>query len=185
MSMPKVFDPKNAHILESEWRKKEFPPDEVIGFIESLKGMKKNVAFDIGAGIGYLTIPLAKIFKKVYAVEISFEMAEMLRKRLADEKVLNVGIIVSEKPPDIEFDADLILFSNVLHEMENPTEYLAWSRRADFVVVAEWKKEEMQFGPPLEEKISIKELEDMCGLKLVKVKELPYHYLAAFNSEKD
>mgnify|MGYP000737017587 CR=1 FL=1 len=183
--MPHVFDPKKAHILDSEWRKRLFPPDEVIRFIESLKGLKKNVAFDIGAGTGYLTIPLAKIFKKVYAVEISLKMAEILRKRLTDEKVSNVGIIVSEKPPEIEFDINIILFSNVLHEMENPADYLAWSKRADFVVVAEWKKKEMQFGPPLEERISIKELEDMCDLKLIKVKELPYHYLAAFKSEND
>ncbi|WP_290595713.1 MULTISPECIES: class I SAM-dependent methyltransferase [unclassified Archaeoglobus] len=182
--MPHVFDPKKAHILESDWRKKVFPPDEVIRFIENLKGLKKNVAFDIGAGTGYLTIPLAKIFKKVYAVEISFEMAEMLKKRLADEKVLNAGIIVSGKPPEVEFDINLVLFSNVLHEMKNPAEYLAWSRRADFVVVAEWKKEEMQFGPPLEERISIKELEEMCDLRLIKVKDLPYHYLAALKPEK-
>jgi len=186
--MPHVFDPKKAHILDSEWRRKVFPPDKVIRFIESIEGLKKNVVFDIGAGTGYLTIPLAKIFKKVYAVEISLEMAEILRKRLEYEKVPNVGIIITDEPPEIDFSVDLVLFSNVLHEMENPTDYLSWSKRADFVVVAEWKKEEMPFGPSLEERISIKELENMCNLnnlKLVKVEELPYHYLAAFKSEKE
>lgn len=176
------FDPKKAHILESEWRKKVFPPETIVGFIEELEGLRKNVAFDIGAGTGYLTVPLARIFKKVYAVEISSEMAEKLRKRVEEEGLLNVGIIVSESPPEIDFKIDLVLFSNVLHEMDNPEEYIMWASRAEFVVVAEWKKEEMEFGPPLDERISEDELSEMAknsGMEIVKRKELPFHYLVA------
>lgn len=173
------FNPKNAHILDSEWRRKIFPPEKVIDFIESLKP-KKNVAFDIGAGSGYLTIPLARIFKKVYAVEINEEMARILRKRVEEEGLLNVGIILSDSPPDVDFKIDVVLFSNVLHEMESPEEYLEWASRADYVVVAEWKKEEMDLGPPVEERLSLEEIEKLSKLKLVKSEELSYHYLVAF-----
>ncbi|WP_202319264.1 class I SAM-dependent methyltransferase [Archaeoglobus neptunius] len=180
--MPHIFDPEKAHILESEWRKKVFPPDRVMKFIDDIEGLRKNIAFDIGAGTGYLTVPLAKMFKKVYAVEINVKMAEKLRKRIEDEKVLNVGIIVSEKPPEIDFHIDLVLFSNVLHEMENPQEYLEWGSRADYVVVAEWKKEETEFGPPVNERLSLEEITDLSGYKMVKFEELPFHYLAAFKT---
>lgn len=175
--MPR-FDPKKAQMLDSEWRKKYFPPEKVMEFISSL-GMKKNVAFDIGSGTGYLTIPLARMFKKVYAVEANEEMAEILRKRLEDEKILNVGIIISPTPPDVDFKINLALFSNVLHELEKPEEYLSWASRSDYVVVAEWKKEEAEFGPPLNERISLEELLEMSGMKLIKIEELKYHYLAA------
>lgn len=177
--MPHKFDPNRAHVLESDWRKRVFPPEKVIEFIESLEGLKKNVAFDIGAGTGYLTLPLAKVFKKVYAVEISTQMAEKLRKRLEEEKVLNVGVIVSENPPKIDFEINLALFSNVLHEMEDFSEYLEWAKRADYIVVAEWKKEEMEFGPPLDERVSPEEIKAVSGFKIVKVEEMPFHYLAA------
>lgn len=177
------FDVKNAKILDSEWRKKVFPPEKVIEFIESLKGLRKNVAFDIGAGTGYLTIPLSKVFKKVYAVEASREMAEILRRRVDEEKALNVGIIVSEKPPKIDFHINLVLFSNVLHEMDEPEEYLEWASNADYVVVAEWKKEKMEFGPPLDERISLEELLKISKLNLVKKLEFDYHYLVALKKD--
>ncbi|AAB89062.1 MULTISPECIES: class I SAM-dependent methyltransferase [Archaeoglobus] len=177
--MKHKFDPKKAHILDSEWRRKIFPPEKVVEFIESLRP-KKNVLFDVGAGTGYLTIPLARVFKKVYAVEISEEMAEVLRRRVEEEGLLNIGIIVSEKPPEVDFRVDVVLFSNVLHEMDNPEEYLEWASRADYVVVAEWKKEKTEFGPPVEERLSLEELENLSKMKLVKSENLSYHYLAAF-----
>ncbi len=173
------FDPKKAHVLDSEWRRRVFPPEKVVEFIESLRP-KKNVLFDVGAGTGYLTVPLARVFKKVYAVEVNEEMAEILRKRVEEEKLLNVGIIVSDKPPEVDFKIDVVLFSNVLHEMDNPEEYLEWASRAEYVVVAEWKKEEMDFGPPIDERLSIEEIEKLSKMKLVKSENLSYHYLAAF-----
>ncbi len=165
------FDPKKAHVLDSEWRRRVFPPEKVVEFIESLRP-KKNVLFDVGAGTGYLTVPLARVFKKVYAVEVNEEMAEILRKRVEEEKLLNVGIIVSDKPPEVDFKIDVVLFSNVLHEMDNPEEYLEWASRAEYVVVAEWKKEEMDFGPPIDERLSIEEIEKLSKMKLVKSENL-------------
>ena len=165
--------------LESSQRKKLFPPDKVIGIIEGIEGMKKNIAFDIGAGTGYLTIPLSKIFKKVYAVEKSYEMAKKLQQRLKDEGVRNVGIIVTSEPPKIDFKIDLVVFSNVLHEMEDPIEYLRWARGAEFMLIVEWKKVQSDFGLPADKRISLEEILEICkGYELVKISELPFHYVA-------
>ncbi len=180
--MPHVFDPSIAHVLESEWRKRNFPAEKIIEVIEELD-VKREVAIDVGAGTGYITLPLAKIFKKVYAIEISMEMAEKLRKNLEKEDIKNVGIIVTEKPPEFDFKIDLVIFSMVLHEMEKPEEYLCWSKRADYVIIAEWKKIEDDFGPPVNDRLSLDEILRLCPFKVVKVDEsLPYHYIAALKS---
>ncbi len=181
--MPHIFDPEKAQILESEWRKRVFPAEKIVEIIGGIRGLKKNVAFDIGAGTGYLTLPLSKIFKKVYAVEISEKMVYGLKKKLEEEKILNVGIILTEKPPKVDFKVDLVLFSNVLHEMEDPVGYLRWAGRADYILVAEWKKERMKYGPPFEERISMEELQDMCDFEFVLVDELPYHYIVVMKSK--
>ncbi len=181
--MPHIFEPEKAQILESEWRKKVFPVEKIMEVIGSIDDLKKNVAFDIGAGTGYLTLPLSRVFKKVYAVEISEKMVSKLKERLEKNKILNVGIILTEKPPEIDFKVDLVLFSNVLHEMKDPATYLKWAERADYIIVAEWKKEKMKYGPPFEERISIEELQNMCDLKIIRIDSLPYHYIVVMKSK--
>uniref|UniRef100_A0A7J2TJD2 Class I SAM-dependent methyltransferase n=1 Tax=Archaeoglobus fulgidus TaxID=2234 RepID=A0A7J2TJD2_ARCFL len=180
--MPHKFSYKNADLLDSEERRKIFPPDRVLGILDGVK-MRKEVAFDIGAGTGYLTIPLARIFKRVYAVEISHEMAEILNRRLMENGISNVGIIVTEKPPEVDFKIDLVVFSNVLHEMENPKEYLQWSKKASYVLVAEWKKIQTEFGPPVDERISLEEILSLCDFEVLKKLDLQYHYVALLKTK--
>ncbi len=144
------------------------PKEVVVEEIRRIRGLRRNVAFDVGAGSGYLTVELAKIFKKVYAVERDWSIAEKLRGAAR-----NVGIIVSETPPPVDFEVNLVLFSNVLHELENPAEYLRWAAKADFTVVVEWKADS-PLGP--RRKIDVKELQRY--LTLLSLRELEHHYIA-------
>ncbi len=50
------FNPKHAHVLNSGWRQKVFPAEEVVEFALS-EMRRKEVAVDVGAGTGYLTVP--------------------------------------------------------------------------------------------------------------------------------
>ena len=54
---------------------------------------------------------------------------------------------------------------------------MRWAERADYILVAEWKKG-AKYGPPPEERISLEELQSMCDFKIILVDELPYHYIA-------
>lgn len=113
-------------------------------------------------------------------------MAEKLRKRLEDLGVKNVGIIISDKPVDFDFEVDLILFANVLHEVENWRELLEWSRIAKHVVVIDWKKVETDFGPPLEERIGEDEMEEVLKEIFRSVKKYDfyeYHYFFLCSKE--
>jgi len=145
--MPHRFDPKHWQILESDWRRKILPVEPLIERVRSLP--RREVAFDIGAGTGYFTVHLAKIFKRVYAVDVSMEMARIL----ASKGLKNVGIIISERPPEIDFDVDFVLFADSLHEIDCREEYAKWCcERAEYVAVIDWKKD-CEFGPPKEERI--------------------------------
>ncbi|ASI98564.1 class I SAM-dependent methyltransferase [Thermococcus celer] len=169
------FNPKHAHVLNSGWRQKVFPAEEVVEFALS-EMRRKEVAVDVGAGTGYLTVPLARAFGKVYAIEINPEMAGKLEERLRREGLTNVEVMVTGEPPELE-DFDLAVFSSVLHEMEDPREYLRWAGNA-LVLVAEWKKEPIPFGPPVEERLSPEEVMELAeNFEVIKYRELEYHYL--------
>ncbi len=53
----------------------------------------KDVVLEIGAGLGALTIPLAKIAKKVYAVEKDPQIVTLLKTELAVNHLANVEIM--------------------------------------------------------------------------------------------
>ncbi|RJQ65400.1 MAG: ribosomal RNA small subunit methyltransferase A, partial [Desulfobacteraceae bacterium] len=52
-----------------------------------------DVAVEIGAGLGALTLPLAQAVKKVYAVEIDRDLVLLLRAELASQGIGNVEVI--------------------------------------------------------------------------------------------
>ncbi len=180
------FDPNKAEVLDSKWRGEIEPVDLIIDLIRDLG--KKEIAVDVGAGTGYYSIPLSKIFKMVYAIDISFKMAVKLRKKLESLKIDNIGIIVAEKPPDLDFSINLILFANVLHEMEKPEIYLSWARRSEYILIVEWKKIDKSPGPPVNERIGENELVAMLDgfeIKEINTEILPFHYVILARSENN
>ncbi len=142
---------KNLAVLESEWRRKILPPEPLIEKIKTLE--RRNVAFDIGAGTGYFTVHLAKLFKKVYAVEVNPEAVKIL----ADKGLKNVGVILSEKPPEVDFEVDFVLFADSLHEIEDKEGYAKWVKEhAMSFAVIDWKRDTCtDFGPPREHRLSL------------------------------
>jgi len=175
-SVSKIFDASKKHELESEFRRKILPVKPLTDLISKIPEGERNVAIDVGSGTGYFAVELAKYYRKVYGIEISEEMAECLRERQEKENVGNIGIIISGEPPELDFSADLVLFSNVLHEMDSPEEYIRWSP-SDFVIVIDWKDMKLDFGP--KEKIPEEKMEEMlldAGFETEKVNAYQYHY---------
>jgi len=173
--------------LKSEARKKilpvEFFKKEVLS-----KLSQKNIAIDYGAGAGYFTIPLAREFKKVYAVEANNEMAAYLEKELEITGLKYVEIIISNTPPDLhEIELDFILFSNVLHEVKNYQNFLAWAACSKVVCVIEWNKSETEFGPPQWNRIDLEEMSVALKKHFSFIKKLDiyrHHYvLIGYNDE--
>ncbi len=138
---------------------------------------KKGILVDFGAGTGYFTLPLAKLFREVYAVDINAERLKYLRERLEEEGITNVKLIIGDRLPEVR--VDLILLSNVLHELPEPGKFLGEAaEKADYVLVLDWKKIPTPRGPPLYERISEKDARRMMEkhFNVEAFNLYPYHY---------
>ncbi|WP_297416651.1 methyltransferase domain-containing protein [Thermococcus sp.] len=93
MGMP--FDPAYASYLDNPSRRKAPPPKRILRYLLSLQ-IERRIAVDVGAGTGYLTIPLSWGFGKVYAVEANPQMAQILEKNLRERGVKNVEVLRGE-----------------------------------------------------------------------------------------
>ena len=75
-----------------------------------LRNVNKNsVVVDVGANIGYYTLLLAKICKKVYAFEPDKRCFEILKKNIEENKLKNVvlfNLAVGDKNEKVEFIID-------------------------------------------------------------------------------
>lgn len=161
MGLSRVFNPKYKHVLENSERRAMQPQEPLIEIIMSEIDSRGSV-IDFGAGTGYYTLHLAKIFEKVYAVDLSREMLEILKERLEEKGITNVEIIQSSSLPAIK--SDLIFLSNVFHELSNPVKFLKKaSKLGNYILIVDWKKEKTPFGPPYEHRIGKKEVAKMMG----------------------
>ncbi len=72
-----------------------------------------DVALDIGAGLGYLTEELAKIARKVYAIEIDEKLVSAMRWRLRNSELLSKIEIIQCDVLKYEFPQDVnVIVSN-------------------------------------------------------------------------
>jgi len=56
----------------------------------------EDTVLDIGAGTGRWSIPMARVCKKVTALDVSSRMLEILRENVAAEKVTNINPVVGD-----------------------------------------------------------------------------------------
>jgi ubiquinone/menaquinone biosynthesis C-methylase UbiE len=130
--------------------------------------LNKNERFlDIGAGIGYFSLPAAEIVGNegmVFAVDTSEEMLEELRNKLKDKSITNITTFQGK---DYNTDianqkVDYIFLSNVLHEVEDKmrflNNYLEKLKTGGKLGIIEFKKINTPKGPPIQHKIGEDEL---------------------------
>ena len=160
------FDPDKKDHLNTEERKNKMPPKETLEKMMVKKGYK---FVDIGTGIGYFSIPASKIVGdkgKVYAVDTSKEMVAELEQRIKKKGIKNIKIIQGNTyNSDLSNEkVDYVFFSNVLHEVEDKNKllsnYLKKLKTGGKIGIIEFKKIEISKGPPVQHKISIKELKE-------------------------
>ncbi len=164
-------------ILDSEWRRSIQPVEPVIDLITREIPVRR-VAIDFGAGTGYYTIPLSRLFERVYAVDVNPRMLELLGEKLRAAGISNVELIGGDRIPDIE--ADLLLLANVLHELPDPDPFIGEAAgRARNILVIDWRRIETPWGPPLHERIPEEEAVKMLSRHYrVRVYDIyKYHYV--------
>lgn len=149
---------------------------------------KAKVILDIGAGTGFFSVHFANIFpgSKVYACDISeFMVSYMTEKVQPVNSRIHPLIMEHDKVPLSDGLADLIIMINLHHEIEDPMIMLKECYRllkpGGKIAVSDWKKEDTGFGPSLEIRFEIDEIEDQlkkCGFsEIISFDELKLNFL--------
>lgn len=166
------FNSDSKFKLDNLERRKLLPPEKTLcqlGLVET------DIVADIGCGIGYFTLPAARIVGsqgKVYALDILAEMLEIVNDKTKDHQFTNVETIQVEensyKLPDKSIDYAWACL--VVHEVDDP---IAFIREVDRIlqaegslVIVEWIKQDGKMGPPIGHRIDCGALEDLlqqCG----------------------
>jgi ubiquinone/menaquinone biosynthesis C-methylase UbiE len=154
---PHKFEAKGDFVrrLDRPERRRAIPPDEVI---ERMGVSKKDILLDLGAGIGYFSIPLSSKVKEVVAVDSEPKMLGIIEQRAARRRRSNIRTLLGEAlslpVPDESFDRVLLAF--VYHELAMPALVLEECSRVlrpeGRLTVVDFQKCETPFGPPVEER---------------------------------
>ncbi len=185
--MPHKFDVKNVEILESPERLQFLNLDAILDKV----GLSKNMILaDLGCGTGYFTIPASSRVKKVFALDVQQGMLDILRDKIEKQTIGNIEAILSEEShiplPDSSVNA--LLMGNVFHELEDINAILNEVKRIlssnGKLVIVDWKKIEMEFGPPVEERLTAEEVISICkdnGFDILEQSDAGlYNYLLVF-----
>jgi ubiquinone/menaquinone biosynthesis C-methylase UbiE len=161
--MAHKFSPRSMFKLDDPARTK-FLPTRII-LLEA--GLRSNQTFlDVGAGTGYFAFPASEIVGekgKVIAADVSDEMLNEIKKRALAKGVNNI-----ETKKSTEYDVgiepgiiDTALIAAVLHEIDDKERFLAMIEKVlkpgGRLCVVEWVKKIMSMGPPVEDRLEIKE----------------------------
>ena len=177
-----------AKLLMSEDRIKWQNPREIF---DQIIFLTDPTVVDMGCGPGYFVIPLLdKIGKqgKIYAVDSDPTMLRRLEENLRSRSD-ETNVIVTEA--DVtntnlpEKCADVILFANVLHDLEDHNAFFDEVKRilkpGGQIIDIDWQKRETdEIGPPVERRLSENDSRKILrsnGFRIVHALNAgPYHY---------
>ncbi len=174
------FDPEHADILDSKDRR----PEDILDLLDIAEGDK---VLDLGAGTGFLTVPLSDMVSKVYAQE---EMLDKLRERCV--RCENVEILLNEEGhiPVPSDDVDKAFLVNVLHEIDDKgtfDELYRIIKEMGKMCVVDWDRgAEGDGGPPLQERFTLDGAVDLLeehGFKVFSSGKRGDHFYACFRKE--
>jgi ubiquinone/menaquinone biosynthesis C-methylase UbiE len=168
-------------------RRKWQNPEEILAEL----GVKKGSSFvDVGCGQGFFALPAARLVGPkgyVYALDIDQQAIALLRRKAISERLGNLVTKVGAAEEVVfgERMADFVFFGIVLHDFQNQSRVLLNARKMlkprGILADLDWKKEPMQFGPPLSIRLSETQavgLLEEAGFKVEDAKDVgPYHYL--------
>ncbi|SDL79941.1 class I SAM-dependent methyltransferase [Sediminibacillus halophilus] len=159
-----LFSYQKADQLLNPEREELVPIDQVIDLL-NLQGNEKVI--DLGAGNGYLTIPIAKkTDDRVVAVDIQQEMLEELADRAVEQGLENIDRMPSGIDylnfPDNSFQRGVAAF--VFYEVNELEQALQEIHRViseeGRLLIIEWEKSNHEEGPPLDVRLPKEALQE-------------------------
>ncbi len=115
------MDPARIERLRSPARLEHFEPSLIwseLGF------SREQVAVDVGSGVGFITLPLARAFPgaEIYGCDILAGMVQLLHDAAAAEGLDNLTSLqmMPDQIPLSDDSADLLIMAQVHHELDAP-----------------------------------------------------------------
>ena len=149
-------------MLKGLHRQEVQPAEEIV---ERAAPHRGEVCADLGAGTGYITIPLSREVRVVVALDSQREMLDALDSSLEPGLTGNIWPVIGELPelPFADGSMDRIFVVNVLHEFEDRGRLVQEIRRVlkegGRVSLVDFQKRQTSFGPPVGERIGIDDVE--------------------------
>ncbi len=162
------FNPENKTKLDNEWRRENLPPVETL---EKLGLKASDSVADIGCGIGYFTIPAAKMIGDncAYALDTSPEMLAEVVQRSEAAGLNNIKTVKTEEL-DLLIPDEAVSFAllvNVIHEIVDKNQFLEEISRilkpGGRLAIIDWEKAQTPMGPPLDHRISKEEVTELLA----------------------
>jgi len=189
-----VMSADGASWLVRPEREAEENPEGALDALRLKPGM--NVA-DVGAGVGYMSLRMARRVApggKVWANDLQPKMLEMLRANAATEGAMNVETILgTETDPKLPRNTmDLVLLVDVYHEFSHPREMVRGIRESlkpdGRLVLLEYRKEDPKVPIRIEHKMTVDEVKAELaadGFKMSQVIEtLPRQHILILTKAK-
>lgn len=172
------------------WQK----PKEVI---QRLGDLENKVIADIGAGSGYFSFRLLPQAKKVIAIDIdqqAISFMDSVKQFLPVEfqSKFETRKVGPDSPELKDGEADLVIIVNTITYIENKINYLKAVKKGisknGKILIIDFKKRQIPFGPPAENKLALSVLEQQliqAGFKRVIADDqsLDYQYIVMASNE--
>jgi len=162
-------------------------PEDILAKIGLTSGM---TFIDVGCGGGFFAMPAARIVGntgKVIGFDVNIEGLEALKELAAKEGLYHVDVAAGSAEETVlcEKCADIIFFGLVVVHLQEPVKALVNAgkmlKTGGRAVVFDWKKKLTRQGPPMEQRLSEKQVTgfiEAAGMKPISVGETgPYHYV--------
>jgi ubiquinone/menaquinone biosynthesis C-methylase UbiE len=160
---------EGAAWLDRPEREDEEAPSKAIAALALPKGA---VVADVGAGSGYYTVRLARAVGptgRVVATDLQPGMLELLRARVARERLANVELVQgrADDPLLPANTFDVVLMVDVYHELASPQVFVRKLepalKRDGRLVLIEFRREDPRVPIREEHKMSVSQVRDELG----------------------
>ncbi len=174
------------------------PPDDVErrkwqdpeAILEEIGLRKGDTFLDLGCGEGFFALPAARMTGKegtVYGIDVSKRALSVLKQEAETGGLRNVRASPGKAEETVlcVHCADIAFIGIALHDFEDPLRVLRNARKmtkpSGKLVNLDWKKEDMEIGPPVHIRFSAAKAMDLiekAGFRVENVRDSgKYHYL--------
>lgn len=153
---------RKINILENADRKNDFPAEDLL---KLLPIKRSNTILDLGAGTGYLALPVAKqIDGIVYALDLDVDILNYLDSKAKKEKLDNIKTVEGsfENIPLEDNTIDIALASLALHEVNPLSDTLKQINRVlrekGYLLCVEFEQKDVSNSPRVHSSVMEQEL---------------------------